>query len=61
MMLDKIKSLIAEIASAKVNTASDLESFRLKYLSKKGIITELFEEFRNIPAEQKREVGQEAQ
>jgi phenylalanyl-tRNA synthetase alpha chain len=59
MMLDKIKSLIAEIASAKVNTASDLESFRLKYLSKKGIITELFDEFRNIPAEQKREVGQE--
>jgi phenylalanyl-tRNA synthetase alpha chain len=59
MMLDKIKSLIAEIASAKVNTASELESFRLKYLSKKGIITELFDEFRNIPAEQKREVGQE--
>jgi phenylalanyl-tRNA synthetase alpha chain len=58
MMLDKIKSLIAEIASAKVNTALELESFRLKYLSKKGIITELFDEFRKVPAEQKREVGQ---
>jgi phenylalanyl-tRNA synthetase alpha chain len=57
-MLDKIKYLLSEISSVKLNTASELESFRLKYLSKKGIITELFEEFRNIPAEQKREVGQ---
>jgi phenylalanyl-tRNA synthetase alpha chain len=58
MMLDKIKNLLGEITSVKLNTASELESFRLKYLSKKGIITELFEEFRNIPAEQKRVVGQ---
>lgn len=57
-MLDKIKSLFGEITSAKVNTASELELFRLKYLSKKGIITVLFDEFRNIPAEHKREVGQ---
>ena len=57
-MLDKIKSLLEEIISVKVNTSQDLESFRLKYLSKKGIITELFDEFRNIPSEQKREVGQ---
>jgi phenylalanyl-tRNA synthetase alpha chain len=58
MMLDKIKSLLGEIASIEINTSSDLESFRLKYLSKKGMITELFEEFRNIPADHKREVGQ---
>jgi phenylalanyl-tRNA synthetase alpha chain len=57
-MLDKIKSLLDEITSLKVTTPSDLELFRLKYLSKKGLITELFEEFRNIPAEHKREVGQ---
>ncbi len=58
MMFDKIQSLLGEIASVKVNISQDLESFRLKYLSKKGMITELFDEFRNIPAEQKREVGQ---
>jgi phenylalanyl-tRNA synthetase alpha chain len=58
MMLNKIKSLLGEIVTVKINTSSDLESFRLKYLSKKGIITDLFEEFRNIPAEHKREVGQ---
>ena len=57
-MLERIKSLIDEIPSIKAGTSSDLESFRLRYLSKKGLIPELFEEFRNIPAEQKREVGQ---
>ena len=57
-MLDKIQNLLEEISSNKVNTPSDLESFRLKYLSKKGLITELFEEFRGIPAEHKRVVGQ---
>jgi len=57
-MLDKIKNLLEEISSLKVNTQPDLESFRIKYLSKKGLITELFEEFREISAEYKREVGQ---
>jgi phenylalanyl-tRNA synthetase alpha chain len=57
-MLDKIQNLLEEISSNKVNTPSDLESYRLKYLSKKGLITELFEEFRGISAEHKREVGQ---
>jgi len=57
-MLDKIKNLLEEIQSIKAVTSSDIESFRLKYLSKKGLITELFEEFRNITAEHKREVGQ---
>jgi len=57
-MLDKIKNLLEEISSIKVNSPSDLESFRIKYLSKKGLITELFEEFREISAEYKRVVGQ---
>ena len=57
-MLDNITNLLGEITSIKINTPQQLESFRLKYLSKKGIITELFDEFRNIPADQKRVVGQ---
>jgi phenylalanyl-tRNA synthetase alpha chain len=56
-MLDKIQNLLEEISSNKVSTPSDLESFRLKYLSKKGLITELFEEFRGISVEHKREFG----
>jgi phenylalanyl-tRNA synthetase alpha chain len=57
-MIDKIQNLLEEISSIKVNSLPDLESFRLKYLSKKGLITELFEEFRGISADLKREVGQ---
>ena len=57
-MHDKIKQLLEEISSIKINTPPELESFRLKYLSKKGLITELFEEFREISAEHKKEVGQ---
>jgi phenylalanyl-tRNA synthetase alpha chain len=56
-MINKIQNLIEEISSIKVNSLPDLESFRLKYLSKKGLITELFEEFRGISADLKREVG----
>jgi phenylalanyl-tRNA synthetase alpha chain len=58
MMLDKVKDLLEEISSVKAGTPSDLESFRLKYLSKKGLITELFDEFRKISAEHKKEIGQ---
>jgi phenylalanyl-tRNA synthetase alpha chain len=57
-MINKIQNLLEEISSIKVNSLPDLESFRLKYLSKKGLITELFEEFRGISADLKREVGQ---
>lgn len=56
-MLDKIEKLRTEIEAIKVNTAEDLEQFRLKYLSKKGLVSSLFEDFRDVPAEQKKEVG----
>ena len=35
-----------------------MEALRIKYLSKKGEITSLFNDFRNVPNEQKREIGQ---
>jgi phenylalanyl-tRNA synthetase alpha chain len=57
-MINRIQNLLDEISSIKVNSLPDLESFRLKYLSKKGLITELFEEFRGISADLKRDVGQ---
>ena len=37
--------------------AEELEALRIKYLSKKGAINELMADFRNVPAEQKKEVG----
>lgn len=57
-MTDKINNLLKELNDARIGTPEELESFRLKYLSKKGVISELFEEFRNVPAPEKKEVGQ---
>jgi phenylalanyl-tRNA synthetase alpha chain len=57
-MLEKINSLLIEILALKVKGPEDLESFRLKFLSKKGLISDLFEEFRNVPPAEKKEIGQ---
>lgn len=56
-MLDRIKELQKEISLAIVNNPDQLEKFRLKYLSKKGILSLLFEDFRNVPSDQKKELG----
>jgi phenylalanyl-tRNA synthetase alpha chain len=58
-MLQKIKDLVAEISALEIKNPDELESFRLKYLSKKGLISDLFEDFRNVPGPEKRAVGQE--
>ena len=57
-MLDKIKNLLEEVSSTPVKGPEELESFRLRFLSKKGLISDLFDDFRNVPAEEKKEVGQ---
>jgi phenylalanyl-tRNA synthetase alpha chain len=46
-----------EIEGLKASHAEELEALRIKYLSKKGAINELMADFRNVPAEQKKEVG----
>jgi len=56
-MQEKIEALLTEIEQLKATTVEEVESIRIKYLSKKGIISSLMDEFRNIPADQKREVG----
>jgi phenylalanyl-tRNA synthetase alpha chain len=53
-----IKQYLAEIEAFSTQSAEELEQFRIKYLSKKGLIPALFEDFRNVPPEQRREVGQ---
>lgn len=56
-MIEKIEALLLEIDQLAVSGSEELETLRVKYLSKKGIIPSLMDEFRTIPAEQKREVG----
>ena len=57
-MLEKIEKLTAEIESLQAANAEELEVLRIKYLSKKGEIPSLFNDFRNVPNEQKKEIGQ---
>lgn len=56
-MLQKVKSLQLEVQSIEPATAEALESFRLKYLSRKGIIPSLFDELKQLSPEQKKEAG----
>ena len=56
-MLAKIEQLLQEIEGLNAKNTEELESLRIKYLSKKGIINALMADFRNVPAEQKKEVG----
>jgi phenylalanyl-tRNA synthetase alpha chain len=58
-MLQKIAELKKEVDSFNARTAEELENYRLKYLSKKGLISLLFEDFRNVIAEDKKVVGME--
>lgn len=55
MDLDQIEK---EIESFEIKNAEDLEAFRLKYISKKGLLTSLFEKLKEIPKEEKRAFGQ---
>ena len=56
-MQKKIKSLEVEISNYLVNKGEELESFRLKFISKKGVLGELFEEFKNVSNEEKKILG----
>ena len=58
MLKDKIEALKAEIADLKAQKADDVEALRIKYISKKGKVTELFDEFKTVAPELKREMGQ---
>ena len=57
-MIDKINQLKAEIEAVTAANIDEVEAPRIKYLSKKGAITSLMQDFRTVPAEQKRELGQ---
>ncbi len=57
-MQEKIKELLAEVEEFKADTKEHLENFRIRLLSKKGKISLLFDEFRTLGPDMKREVGQ---
>lgn len=56
-MIEKIKALLSEIEQLTASAPEEVETARIKYLSKKGSISSLMDDFRTVPSEQKREVG----
>ena len=57
-MLKKLEDYEKQIQELAIASKEDLENFRLQFLSKKGIIPQLFTAFREVPNEQKKEFGQ---
>ena len=58
IMLEKINAIKEEINAAVATNLQEVEELRIKYLSKKGSISQLMVDFRTVPAEMKRELGQ---
>ncbi|MDM1043745.1 phenylalanine--tRNA ligase subunit alpha [Myroides sp. 1354] len=57
-MIDKIKEYIGEAEHFQTDNKEQLEAFRIKFLSKKGILNELFAYFKTVSNDQKKEFGQ---
>lgn len=56
-MIERISDILKDVNDVVFENDNNAESFRLLYLSKKGIVTRLFDEFKTIPNDQKKAVG----
>ncbi len=57
-MKNRIDELQQAVASAALQSAEEVEQFRIHYLGRKGVLKGLSEAFKEVPNEEKREVGQ---
>tara|TARA_R110001592_G_scaffold339875_2_gene627801 strand:+ start:565 stop:1587 length:1023 start_codon:yes stop_codon:yes gene_type:complete len=57
-MKEKIAALLNEVEQFKADSQENIEAFRIKILGSKGVLKDLFADFKNVPNEQKKEVGQ---
>src|SRR4029078_12138111 len=57
-MIDKIKEYIGEAQAFSTQNTAELEAFRIKFLGSKGLVKDIFAEFKNVPNDQKKEFGQ---
>lgn len=57
-MINTIKKYLEEVESFSSQKAEEIEQFRIKYLGKKGILNDLFQKFKEVPNENKKEFGQ---
>ena len=57
-MIEKIKEHLTEVEAFQSSDSKEIESFRVKYAGKKGLLNDFFAAFRDVPADQKKEFGQ---
>ncbi len=57
-MQQRIQQLTAELQALSARSEQEVEDLRIKYISKKGLVSQLFDEFKSVPNEEKRQVGQ---
>ena len=57
-MQERIQQLTAELQALTAHSEQEVEDLRIKYISKKGLVSQLFDEFKIVPNEEKRQVGQ---
>ncbi len=57
-MQARIQQLIAELEALTAQTEQEVEDLRIKYISKKGLVSQLFDEFKALSGEEKRALGQ---
>lgn len=57
-MQQRIQQLTAELQALSARSEQEVEDLRIKYISKKGLVSQLFDEFKSVPSEEKRQVGQ---
>ena len=58
-MLDQINNYKKEIEKLKINNTKELEYFRVKFISKKSVINDLFKKFKTVPQKEKGKIGSE--
>ncbi len=58
-MLNKVKDIHQEIKQYDINSPEKLEQFRMRFIGRKGVITELFDGLKGVPQDDRRAVGQE--
>lgn len=56
-MEEQVETLIKEINGFTATSPQEIEAFRMKYISRKGVVTELFEALKKVPSDQKKAMG----
>ena len=57
-MIKKLEDYISHVKKFSSQDSNEIESFKIEFLGRKGVINDLFSDFKNVPSDQKKEYGQ---